>query len=240
MQKNLFQQTVYEVYKNKEAAGYRIIETPTMFLVLWNEPRLLDLNVAHCQKFEKTELDFLRRRFKGLKLSIASNEQSSVRTDRLTPDGTAAAMLLETAAPLPQKKKFEIKRVETPQDTESFCKIAAEAFRMQDDVSVLARSLYPDIDNPHCLKYIGYAGNTPAGIIEIASGSEACLISWVGVIPSCRRQGLCSALLVHAINGEMQKGCHKFVLVAAPLGQKIYASFGFKTIAERYDYILDI
>ena len=109
MQKNLFQQTVYEVYKNKEAAGYKIIETPTMFLVLWNEPRLLDLNVAHCQKFEKTELDFLRRRFKGLKLSIASNEQSSVRTDRLTPDGTAAAMLLETAAPCRKRRNLKLK-----------------------------------------------------------------------------------------------------------------------------------
>lgn len=240
MLKNLFQQTVFEVYKNKEKAGYKVIETPTMFVVLWNNQKLSGLNVVHCQKFAKEELAFLQNNFSYMELMIASNQESNIDDKRLTFDEPASAMILEANILLPQKKNFEIKLVQTPQDINCFCQIAGEVFHMQNEVEELAQSLSSDIKDSQCLKYIGYVENKPAGIIEIARGRNAALISWVGVIEKFRRQGLCSALLTYAINQEIKKGCNKFVLVAAPTGQKVYSSIGFKVLSNRYDYILKL
>lgn len=65
MQKNLFQKTVYEVYKSKETLGYKIIETPHMFIILWNDHTISRLNVAHCEKFTNEEFDFIRKKIKN-------------------------------------------------------------------------------------------------------------------------------------------------------------------------------
>lgn len=240
MQKNLFQQTVFEVYKNKEKAGYKVIETPKMFMVLWNNQKISGLNVVHCQKFAKEELNFLQNNFRNIEFMIASNTESNINDNRLTYDEPASSMILEANTPLPQKKNFEIKPVQTPQDINCFCQIAGEVFHMQNEVEELAQSLSSDIKYSHCLKYIGYIGNKPAGIIEIAKGRDAALISWVGVIEKFHRQGLCSTLLTYAINQEIEKGCNKFVLVATPTGQKVYSSIGFKVLSNRYDYILNL
>lgn len=240
MLKNLFQQTVFEVYKNKEKAGYKVTETPTMFVVLWNNQSLSGLNVVHCNKFDKEELDFLQSNFHHMELMIASDEESKIIDKRLTYDESASSMILKADTLLPIKKNFEIKLVQTPQDINCFCQIAEEVFHMQNEVEELSQSLSSDIKDSQCLKYIGYVENKPAGIIEIARGRDAALISWVGVIEKFRRQGLCSALLTYAINQEIKKGCNKFVLVATPTGQKVYASIGFKVLSNRYDYILKL
>lgn len=240
MLKNLFQQTVFEVYKNKEKAGYKVIETEAMFVVLWNNQKLSGLNVVHCNKFEKEELDFLQNNFHHMELMIASNIESNINDKRLTYDEPASSMILEAKTLLPQKKNFEIKLVQTPQDINCFCQIAGEVFHMQNEVDKLEQSLSSDIKDSQCLKYIGYVENKPAGIIEIAKGKDAALISWVGVIQKFRRQGLCSALITHVINQEIKKGCNKFVLVATPTGQKVYSSVGFKVLSNRYDYILKL
>lgn len=240
MQKNLFQQTVFEVYKNKGKAGYKVIERPTMFVVLWNNQKVSGLNVVHCQKFAKEELDFLQNNFRNMELMIASNEKSNIDDKRLTFDEPASTMILDADTILPEKKKFEIKLVQTPQDIHCFCQIAGDVFHMQNEVEELEQSLSFDIKDSRCLKYIGYVENKPAGILEIAKGQDAALISWVGVIQKFRRQGLCSALLTHAINQEIKKGYNKFVLVATPLGENVYASLGFKVMMHRYDYILKL
>ena len=60
----------------------------------------------------------------------------------------------------------------------------------------------------------------------------------VGVKTEFRKQGICHAMLAHAINNEISKGCNKFVLVATEIGQQVYSRFGFETIMSRYDYIL--
>ncbi len=240
MLKNLFQKTVFEVYKNKEKAGYKVTETPTMFVVLWNNQRLSGLNVVHCNKFDKEELDFLQNNFRNMELMIACNTESKIIDKRLTYDEPASSMILEADTLLPIKKNFEIKLVQTPQNINCFCQIAGEVFHMQNEVEELAQSLASDIKDSQCLKYIGYIENEPAGIIEIAKGRDAALISWVGVIEKFRRQGLCSALVTYAINQEIKKGCNKFVLVATPTGQKVYSSVGFKVLSNRYDYILKL
>ncbi len=118
-----------------------------------------------------------------------------------------------------------------------FCEIAGYVFHMQDDLSELNELLSLELRLGNSHKYIGYIQGKPAGIIEVCMGSEAALISWVGVKEEFRRQGLCRAMLEYAINQEIVKGCKKFVLVATEMGAKVYENFGFKTIASRYDYV---
>lgn len=76
VQKNLFQKTVYEVYKSKEAWGYKIIETSYMFIILWNDQTISGLNVVHCEKFTDEEFNFIKENLKGIEFGIATNFQS--------------------------------------------------------------------------------------------------------------------------------------------------------------------
>lgn len=238
MQKNLFQKTVYEVYKSKETLGYKIIETPHMFIILWNDQTISGLNVAHCEKFTNDEFDFFKRKLQGIEICIASNIKSELNNPALEFNEIAQAMLFEPLFKLKENKSFEIKLVDNQQELDLFCEIAGDVFHMQKDVVALQKSLSPDLKLDNCDKYIGYKNGIPAGIIEICRGSEAVLISWVGVKEEFRKQGLCHAMFAYAINNEISKGSHKFVLVATEVGKKVYANFGFEIFASRYDYIL--
>ncbi len=237
MQKNLFQKTVYEVYKSKEALGYKIIEMPHMFVILWNDQRISCLNVMHCEKFTQDEFDFIEKELDVAEIGIATNSKIGINSSKLTFDEIAQAMLFESNDLLKGKNQFEVKSVKNQQDLNLFCDLAGNVFHMQKYVSALQESLSPDIKLNNCHKYIGYVQGEPAGIIEVCMGSEASLISWVGVKEEFRRQGLCRAMFEYAINQEIVKGCKKFVLVATEMGAKVYKNFGFKVIASRYDYI---
>lgn len=225
--------------KVKKILGYKIIETPCMFIILWNEQAISGLNIAHCEKFTKDEFDFLKKELKDLKICIASNNQSEINSPELKFDEVAYSMLFVPRHLLKENDNYEVKLVKSKQDLDVFCNIAGEVFHMKDDVATLQTSLLPDLKLDNCDKYIGYKNGIPAGIVEICRGSEAALISWVGVKIDFRKQGLCRAMLAHAINKEIAKGCHKFVLVATELGQKVYSNFGFEQIASRFDYILE-
>lgn len=241
MKKNLFQKTVYEVYKAKENFGYKIIETPHMFIILWNDQSISGLNVAHCEKFTFEEFDFIENNLKNIDICIASNIQADIghAQSRLKFDEIATAMLFEASDTLKENKDFDIKPVLNQQDLDLFCNIAGDVFHMKEEVPALQKSLSFDLELSSWHKYIGYKDNIPAGIIETARGSEATLISWAGVREDFRRQGLCRAMLTHTINNEIKKGYHKFVLVATQAGQKVYSDFGFQILSSRYDYILE-
>lgn len=240
MQKNLFQQTVFEVYKNKENVGYKVIETEAMFVVLWSNPQISGLNVAHCNKFDKEELDFLQNNFKNIQINIACDKKSTVSSSHLKPNGKACSMILETSNPLELKNKYEVKLVQNKQDIDTFCQIAGDAFQMQKDISNLAHSLYNEKATPLCQKYIGYIENNPAGIIEIAQGHQADLISWVGIAPQYQKLGLSRTLMAHVINQKINKGRTKFTLSSGETSQKIYAKYGFAILNNRYNYILEL
>lgn len=239
MKKNLFQKTVYEVYKSKEAFGYKIVETPQMFIILWNDQSISGLNIVHCEKFSDEEFNFIKKNLYGIEFGIASNIQSEINHPKLKFDEIAQMMFFESSDSLEENKNFEIKLIDNQKKLNLFCELAGNIFHMNKDVAALQKSLAPDLSIEKCDKYIGYSNGIPAGIIEICRGSEAALISWVGVKEDFRKQGLCHAMLAYAINNEIAKGCNKFVLVATETGQKIYSKFGFKVLASRYDYTLD-
>ena len=238
VRKNLFQKTVYEIYKNKETLGYKIIETSDMFVILWNNQTLSGLNVAHCEQFTCNEYDFLKREFRDIEVCIASNKQTDIHYPELKFDEVAHIMLFEANHLLREDNFFDVRLVDNKQKLEMFCNIAGDVFHMKDEIQALQKSLLPDLELDNCNKYIAYKNGIPVGITEICRGSEACLISWVGVKTEFRKQGICHAMLDHAINNEISKGCNKFVLVATEIGQQVYSRFGFETIMSRYDYIL--
>ena len=240
MKKNLFQQMVFEVYQNKLQSGFKVIETENMFLVLWNDPQIAGLNVAHCNKFDKAELKFLQRHFKGIKINVTCDEPCCFSSPNLTFSGETVSMILATNQPLQAKTNFDIKLTQTKPDIDCFCQVVGDAFQMQPDVKKLAESLYVDEFTPKCRKYIGYIDGSPAGVIELSQGSAADLIAWVGVTPQFQNLGLSRALVAYVINQEISTGRTKFVLSAGAMSQKIYAKFGFKILAQRYNYELTL
>ena len=240
MQKNLFQKTVYEVYKNREPLGYKVVDAPQMFITLWNDQTISGLSVAHCEQFAAAELEFIKKELKCPDIRVASNLAANINCPELKFDEIAQAMLFECSHMLDENALFEIKTVNNEQELATFCNIVGDVFGMNDNIDALKQSLLPDLKLHNGNKYVGYIDGCPAGIMGISRGSEAALISWVGVKSEFRRQGLCHAMLARAINNEIAKGCYKFVLVATEMGQKVYSKFGFKTIAQRYDYTLNL
>ncbi len=229
---------MFEVYKNKLKSGFKVIETENMFLVLWNDPQIAGLNVAHCNKFDRTELEFLHRHFKGIKINVTCDNPCCFSSPNLTFSGETVSMILETNQPLQAKTNFDIKLMQNKPDIDCFCQVVGDAFQMQPDVKRLTESLYVDELTPKCRKYIGYIDGNPAGVIELSQGSAANLIAWVGVTPQFQNLGLSRALVAYVINQEISTGHTKFVLSAGPKSQKIYAKFGFKILAHRHNYEL--
>jgi len=238
---NILQKTLYEINKKKQIAGYQVIEGKDGFIVLWNNPKLYAYGKAHCESITEENYAFFKENFPFPELGIATNQRSSLEGmySDLIFNGTADTMLLERSKPFEENSKFEIKLVENKKDIKTFAQIATEVYNHQEKFDCLVDSLTEDLKVKHCHKYIGYVGNSAAGIIELSEGKEAVFISWVGVKKEFRRQGLCHAMLTYAINREIEKNFNKFVLVSSSEGKIVYTLLGFKDLGLRYNYTLE-
>ena len=241
MKKNLLQKTLYELNKEKQIAGYKVIENEDSFVTLWNCPELYFYGKAHCETVTKKNYAFFKENFPFPNLDIAANQRSPL--ENVYPDlvfnGTSDTMLLETSTPLKENDKFTVKLVENKQDIKTFAEIAMEVFNHPERTQLLTSSLSEDLKVNHCFKYIGYDHGEAAGIIECSEGKEAVFIAWIAVKQAFRRKGLCHAMLAYALNREIAKNFHKFVLVASTEGKIVYSLLGFKDFALRYNYTLE-
>ena len=239
MWKNLYQKTVYEAYKTKEHLGYKIFEYKEMFVVLWNDQQMFYWNIAHCNKFDKKYLDFIKNNIPNTFLCIASSNIITEENISLKKGTPSYLMILDIRDKIEENSQFKILRVTNKKILRDFCDVATEVYEIEDDKQSLFNSFSKEINLNNCFKYVGYIDDKPAGTVEFSEGRDAAYVSWGGVKQEFRRQGLYKALLAHAINHEIERGLHKIVLNSSEMGKEIYARMGFIPLADRNNYILD-
>lgn len=239
MKKNLLQKTLYEIHQEKQSAGYKIVEGEDIFVLLWNSPKLAYLDKAHCETITEKNYKFLKANFSSCSLNIATNQESALKdVPYLIFKGISDIMLLKRDTLIEENSRFEIRLVQTKDDIRTFSEIAAEVFNMKQDVENIQKSLEADMGLKHCHKYIGYDGETAAGIVEFSEGKEAVYICWAAVKKEFRRKGLCHDMFVYGINREIEKNFKKFVLLPSAEGKRVYSQLGFRDYAIRYNYTL--
>ncbi len=237
MQKNLLQKTLYEVYQKRQGLGYGLFENNDMLIISWENPALAFFNKVHCHSFSPQMYDLLCEKYGKTGISIASDHPVE-NVENLEFEGISTSMLLETSQTFEENPNFEIKAVRNTKDVKIFVSIAAEVFNIAQNQTDLEEALNLDFKLDFCHRYIGFKDGVPAGVVEFIEGSEAVFICWVAVKENFRRQGLCYAMFAHAINFELSKGYHRFILISTKAGKSVYASLGFKDYALRYNYYM--
>ena len=86
---------------------------------------------------------------------------------------------------------------------------------------------------------VAFAGDKPAGFILAQGLGEECEILVLGVLPSCRRAGIGSALLA-AVTAEAERRgvCRLFLEVASDniAARALYGAHGFVQVGRRRNY----
>lgn len=238
---NLYMQTLCEAYHMRERFGYRLFKDQNVLNLFWNDPAVGGLNSLYCSGIEKEEMSRIRFWSGRLNGNLCVHSDTPVKTDYekfFRFEETAALMMLDASEMKSGTPDYETSAVRNEEDLRLWTRLAAEIFEMQKDEPALYHSLLPDLTLENAPKYIGKINGIPAGIAASTTGTQAVLIEWVGVLSPFRRRGLCSALLTHTVQREKQNGHGRFVLSASQAGYKAYCTLGFKTLCERYDYIL--
>ncbi len=239
MWKNLYQKTIYEIYKSKELLGYKIFEFEKMFVVLWNDLQMPYYNMAHCSKFGNAEWDVIKNNIPKTFMSIASG---SVVTDETLPlkKGTPSyLMALNLQNKVAEDKRFKILRVTNRKTAEDFCEVVTEVYNKPKDRDLLSEYFFKEANLDNCFRYIGYIDDEPAGAVEFSEGKTAACVSWGAVKEKYRKRGLYKAMFAHAINNEIDRGLKTIVLNSSEMGKDIYKKMGFSALADRYNYILE-
>ena len=239
MWQNLYQKTVYEVYKAKEYLGYKIFNFEEMFVILWNDQQIPSLNIVHCNKFDKGQLDFIKKNIPDTFLCIASNNVVTKELPSLKEGRTSYLMELTLQNKLEENKPFKILRVKDEKTLVDFCNIVTDVYDMAKNKETLLRSFSKELDLDYCSRYVGYIDNKPAGSIEFSEGKSAVYVCWGAVKQEFRKRGLYTSMLVRAINHEVDRGFNKILLNSSEIGKDIYAKMGFVPFANRYNYVFE-
>lgn len=240
MWKNLYQKTIYEVYKSKEHLGYRFFETEEMFAMLWNDQRMSRYNMVHCRKFGPEELAFLRENVPNTFFCVASGIEIKDKTLPLKKGTPSYLMVLNLQGKMKEEKLFKIMRVTDKKTLSDFCDVITEVYDIKkEDRASLSNSFIKEMDLEGCARYVGYIDEHPAGAVEFSEGKEAVCVSWGSVKKEFRKQGLYKAMLIYAANYEIDRGFKAIVLNSSEMGRAIYAKMGFVPLAHRYNYTLE-
>lgn len=239
MWKNLYQKTIYEIYKSKEFLGYKIFESDKMFVILWSDQQMPYYNMAHCHKFGKNDLDFIRENIPDTFISIASENAVTDENLSLKKGTPSYLMVLNIQNTITENQQFKILRVTDDKTVSDFCEVITEVYDKTKDRERLIEYFSKERNLDNCFRYIGYINNEPAGAVEFSEGTEAACVSWGAVREKFRKHGLYKAMLAHAINHEIDRGLNTIVLNSSEMGKDIYIKMGFTTLASRYNYVLE-
>ena len=76
--------------------------------------------------------------------------------------------------------------------------------------------------------YLGILGDEPVATVKLYFAAGVAYVGRVVTVPACRRQGIGTAMTVHALRIARQSGYRIAVLTASPMGVSIYRRLGFQ------------
>ena len=239
MWKNLYQKTIYEIYKSKEFLGYKIFEFEKMFVILWNDQQMYYYNMAHAQNFGKNELTSVQKNIPDTYMCVASSnavDDDSLPLKKGTP---SYLMVLNAQNKIEENAPFKISRVTNQKTVSDFCDVITDVYNKKEDRELLIDYFTKELGLENCFRYVGYIDNKPAGAVEFSEGKEAACVSWGAVKEEFRKRGLYKAMFAHAINNEIDRGINTIVLNSSEMGRQIYLKMGFTPLANRHNYVLE-
>lgn len=239
MWKNLYQKTIYEIYKSKEFLGYKIFEFEKMFVILWNDQQMFYYNMVHSEKFGREEFADIQKNIPDTFMCIASSKKIEDKALPIKNGTPSYLMVLDAQKQIEENAPFKILRVTNQKTVADFCDVIAEVYDKAKDRELLVNYFTKELGLENCFRYVGYINNEPAGAVEFSEGKSAACVSWGAVKKSFRKRGLYKAMLAYAINNEINRGINTIVLNSSEMGRDIYVKMGFVPLANRYNYVLE-
>lgn len=166
---------------------------------------------------------------------------SGVAGQRLGPEARSrglteagAAPLMVRSGPLREKpsSEFVTRRINDPAEMSVFADLAAAAFALDQpwvDRTFAAASL---LNAPGLAFYIAHRGSVPMSGVCTTSAGPTCGIWTMSTPPDKQRQGAGRAVLIAAMQEELNRGIDTFYLIATAAGKPLYDKLGFEAVDE--------
>lgn len=164
---------------------------------------------------------------------VASRRLSSVaKAKGLTEAGAAPLMVWSGKLRERPTSEFETKRINDPGEMSVFGELAAAAFAMDRpwvDRTFAATSL---LSAPGLAFYVARRGDVPMSGVCTTSAGSVCGVWTMSTPPDKQRQGAGRAVLLAAMQAELDRGADTFYLIATAAGKPLYDKLGYETVDE--------
>jgi N-acetylglutamate synthase len=228
------------------APGFELHMTRSCVLGLTDEP-LADFNMLTLGPDPDPEgfLVFSVARAKERRLPLLATMSPHVaqklapvaRRLGLTPVGTAPLMVLRAETPLGPVRPVKVVRALGPELVGIAGDLAAAAFDVPRDV--VARCIDVGVTETAGVEtYVAFADDGPMSAVTVTPTGNTAGISLMATPPQHQRKGMGRALLTEVMADYRGRGVERFYLSATEAGRPLYASLGFKTIAELSAWML--
>jgi GNAT superfamily N-acetyltransferase len=155
----------------------------------------------------------------------------------LTAAGAAPLMVLRAGAPLRPGRAVKVVRALGPELVGIAGDLAAAAFDVPRDA--VARCIDVGVTETAGVEtHIAWDHDTPTSAVSVTPTGNTAGISLMATPPERQRQGWGRALLTQVIDDYRRRGVERFFLSATEAGLPLYASLGFKTVAELSAWVL--
>lgn len=185
-----------------------------------------------------------RARARGLPLQAMMSPQAAETLAAgatalgLTAVGTAPLMLLRAETPVKPSRPVKVTRALGPELVAIAGDLVAAAFSSPRDV--IARCIDVGVTETAGVEtYIAWGDDGAMSAVTVTPTGNTAGITLMATPPEHQRKGLGRALLTQVIADYRRRGVARFYLSATEAGRPLYASLGFKPIADLSAWVLD-
>lgn len=148
--------------------------------------------------------------------------------DDSTP-GMAMA-LADLPAAVPHPASLDIRRVEDTDDLPLWSDIFVRGYGLPTEMAAPFEAIFAPMGIELPLRhYLGYVAGEPVAATTLYLGAGVAGIYNVATLPEARRQGLGSALTLHALLEARDLGYLAGILQSSQMGYHVYERLGFRT-----------
>jgi GNAT superfamily N-acetyltransferase len=155
----------------------------------------------------------------------------------LTAAGTSPLMVLRAGTPVRPSRPIKVTRALGPELVRIAGDLVAAAFDVQRDA--VARCIDVGLTATAGVEtYIAWGDDGPMSAVSMTPTGNTAGISLMATLPEHQRKGMGRALLTQVIADYRSRGVERFHLGATEAGRPLYASLGFKLVADLSAWVL--
>ena len=229
----------FEVWKDRESAGFVADEKNDIMYCKWNQPiELGGFNPTFMARMLTTELlDGIVEKTKGYKTSLFSKECDLDKKfpNVLKLNSKGIVYKLNAKKLFKYKSNLQMKKVENVDELRQWAEKDSQLFKFE-TTDFVFDSFKKDLEIGCASYYMGFIDDELVATVQNIYGRNSVGIYSLGVEESHRRKGYGRDLTAFSINDSIEKGCNSFLLKSSDIALGVYKSLGFVDDDILYSY----